>query len=46
MIEDLQNDVEQSFRKFGSLGSESKPLMYGFIMTIGPMGTRDTDVWR
>jgi len=37
MIQDLQNDVEQSFKDFENL-RESKPLMYGFTMTIGPDG--------
>jgi HSP20 family protein len=37
MIQDLQNDVEQSFKDFENL-RESKPLMYGFTMTIDPDG--------
>ncbi|MFQ5940536.1 MAG: Hsp20/alpha crystallin family protein [Nitrososphaerales archaeon] len=38
MIEDLQNDVEQSFKEFENFNNESKSLMYGFTMTIGPTG--------
>ena len=39
MIEDLQNDVEQSFKELQNYsGFESRPLMYGFTMSIGPDG--------
>jgi len=39
MIEDLQNDVEQSFKELENYSSfESRPLMYGFTMSIGPDG--------
>jgi len=37
MIEDMQNDVEQSFNDFENF-HESKSLMYGFTMAIGPDG--------
>lgn len=38
MIEDMQNDVERSFKEFENLRNESKSLMYGFTMAIGPDG--------
>jgi HSP20 family protein len=38
MIEDLQNDFEQSFKGFENFNNESKPLVYGFTMTVDPNG--------
>jgi len=39
MIEELQNDVEQSFKELGDFGDfKSRPLIYGFTMSIGPDG--------
>ncbi|MFQ5969975.1 MAG: Hsp20/alpha crystallin family protein [Nitrososphaerales archaeon] len=39
MIEDLQNDVEHSFKELQNNSIlESRPLMYGFTMSIGPDG--------
>lgn len=37
MIEELQDDVEQSFKEFENF-SGARPLMYGFTMTLGPDG--------
>ena len=39
MIEELQNDVEQSFKELQNFGDfESRPLIYGFTMSLGPDG--------
>jgi HSP20 family protein len=38
MLDDLQKDVEQSFSDFENLSNKSKPLMYGFTLTVGPDG--------
>lgn len=39
MIEELQNDVEESFKELQDLNKfGSKPLVYGFSISIGPDG--------
>ena len=39
MIEELQNDVEESFKELQNLNKfGSKPLVYGFSISIGPDG--------
>lgn len=38
MIEELQNDFERSLREIQNFDAESKPLIYGFSMSIGPDG--------
>ena len=38
MIEDLQNDFEESFKEFENFGNEARPLMYGFTMTMDHAG--------
>jgi len=39
MIEELQNDVEQSFKELQNVGElASRPLIYGFTMSIGADG--------
>lgn len=38
MIEDLQKDMEQSFKELENFGAESRPLMYGFTMSIDSNG--------
>ena len=39
MIEELQNDVEQSFKELQDMSNfGSKPLMYGFTISIGSDG--------
>ncbi len=39
MIEELQNDVGQSFKELQNFGElESRPLIYGFTMSIGADG--------
>jgi HSP20 family protein len=38
MIEDLQKDMERSFKELQSFDEQSKPLIYGFTMSIGPDG--------
>lgn len=38
MIEELENDVEQSFMELQNNDLRSRPLIYGFTMSIGPDG--------
>lgn len=38
MIEDLQNDVEKSFKELENLKNDPRSLVYGFTMSIGPDG--------
>ncbi|MEM2760309.1 MAG: archaeal heat shock protein Hsp20 [Nitrososphaerales archaeon] len=38
MIEDLQEDLERSFKELRNFSHEARPLMYGFTMSVGPDG--------
>jgi HSP20 family protein len=39
MIEELQNDIEHSFKELQNVDDfESRPLIYGFSMSLGPDG--------